>query len=242
MKKILLISLISIHFCYSDLPGELKNKSQGNRVPFELLKKLLPENPIILEAGAHIGKDTKWMSETWPKGTLHAFEPFQQFYNQLIKVAETHSNIKCYPFALSLQEGSANFYVAGGASSLLKPTDAFNNAYFKADLKNPSTVTCIKLDNWANQYNITKIDFMWLDMEGNELNALKAGTETLKKTHLIYIEVNLQNFWHECVQYTEMKQWLENKGFKEIWKDIAPNWHGNILFLNQSKAFKGNSH
>jgi len=32
--------------------------------------------------------------------------------------------------------------------------------------------------------------------------------------------------------YDELKAWLEEHGFTEIWKDIQPHWHGNVLFMN----------
>jgi Methyltransferase FkbM domain len=73
---------------------------------------------------------------------------------------------------------------------------------------------------------------MWLDMEGNELNALHGALDILPTVKLIYTEVNLQQFWHGCVMYDELKAWLEEHGFIEIWKDVQPSWHGNALFMN----------
>jgi hypothetical protein len=68
-------------------------------------------------------------------------------------------------------------------------------------------------------------------MEGNELRALQAGTEMLKTVTAIYTEINLQPFWEGCVLYEDLKRWLEEHGFKEIWVDIIPTWHGNALFV-----------
>lgn len=203
----------------------------GEKVPFSLLRKLLPYNPVILEAGAQFGEDTHWMSDFWSLGTIHAFEPFPEAFDQLEKVATQHTNIKTYCLALSEQNGPAPFYVAGGASSLLPPTPGFNEVYFHADLEHPIIVNCLTLDDWAARYNIDHIDFMWLDMEGNELKALQSGAKILSTVKVIYTEVNFQNFWHEAVQYQDLKAFLERQGFTEIWKDIVPAWHGNVLFV-----------
>jgi len=207
----------------------------GQQVPFALLKRLLPENPLVLEAGAQFGEDTTWMSQMWPKGTIFAFEPLPTSYEFLQKIAQQHQNIFCFPLALSNKAGTFNFYVSGGASSLLQPTENFNNDYFHADLEHPIQVTCVTLDQWAAENNINHIDFMWLDMEGNELHALKSGLNILKTVTAIYTEINLQPFWQDCVQYEELKQWLAEQGFLEIWKDIIPDWHGNALFVNTHK-------
>ena len=47
----------------------------GEAVPYALLKKILPANPVIIEAGAQFGEDTQWMSQFWPQGKIYAFEP-----------------------------------------------------------------------------------------------------------------------------------------------------------------------
>ncbi len=206
----------------------------GEKVPFFLLKRLLPDNPIIVEAGAQFGEDTSWMSEMWPKGIIHAFEPLPASFEKLERNTKKYKNVYRHQLALSNKAEKASFYVdghSGGASSLLRPTDSINKTYFHADLNNPISVECITLDNWAKKNNINKIDFLWLDMEGNELRALQASTEILKTVKIIYTEVNLQEFWHGCVQYKDLKKWLEGNGFKEIWSDIVPKWHGNVLFV-----------
>ena len=166
----------------------------GEAVPFALLKKILPENPIILEAGAQFGEDTQWMSQLWPAGTIYAFEPSPASFAELHKVAMQRENVFAIPLALSNQKGQFFFYLAGGASSLLKPQDSFNNDYFHSDLDNPITVNSVILDEWAQENKVDKIDFMWLDMEGNELNALEGSLSMLKHVKLIYTEVNLQRF------------------------------------------------
>lgn len=204
----------------------------GEPVPFSLLKKILPENPIIIEAGAQFGEDTQWMSQMWPQGTVYAFEPSPTSFAELQKVASQATNIVPFPLALSNQKGESFFYLAGGASSLLKPQDSFNTDYFHSDLNNPIVVKTVLLDEWAQENNVNAIDFMWLDMEGNELNALEGAPALINTVKLIYTEVNLQKFWHGCALYEDVKAWMSAHGFVEIWSYIVPHWHGNVLFMN----------
>jgi FkbM family methyltransferase len=206
----------------------------GEKVPFSLLRKLLPYDPIILEAGAQFGEDTDWMSEMWPSGTIYAFEPSPESYPSLANVASKHNNIVIEQLALSNQIGEFPFYLAGGASSLLRPTDHINNVYFHSDLEHPIMVPVTTLDTWTRNKGITRIDFMWLDMEGNELNALSGGLSILPTVKLVYTEVNLQHFWHGCAMYDDVVRWFASHGFEKIWEDIVPNWHGNVLFMNSN--------
>jgi FkbM family methyltransferase len=204
----------------------------GEPVPWILLRKMLPYNPVIIEAGAQFGEDTQWMSQLWPASKIYAFEPSPESFASLQAVADQHSNIVATQLALSNKKGEAFFYLAGGASSLLKPQDSFNNDYFHSDLEHPIVVEVTTLDEWAEANNVTTIDFMWLDMEGNELNALEGALNSLHTVKLIYTEVNLQKFWHGCAMYDDVKKWMEEHGFIEIWSDIVPHWHGNVLFMN----------
>ena len=44
-------------------------------IPKEYIKKFLPENPIIVEAGAHNGSDTEEMARMWPDGKIETVLP-----------------------------------------------------------------------------------------------------------------------------------------------------------------------
>ena len=203
----------------------------GEAVPISLIKKILPYDPIIIEAGGQHGEDTKWMSELWPKGKIFTFEPSPESFEIMKNNCKDLNNVQIFKLGLDKKCSIKSFYLAGGASSILKPAKTFNDDYFHSDLENPIEIECLTLDAWCKRNNISKIDFLWLDMEGNELNALYGSEEILKTVKAIYTEVNLQRFWEECVMYEELKNYLESKGFYQIWSDITPNWHGNALFV-----------
>jgi len=202
--------------------------------PFDLIKRLLPENPVVIEAGAHLGEDTVIMSKLWPQGKIHAFEPSPDTYQVLQTETASYANVLTYPLALSDRNGELFFYLAGGASSLKRPSKTFNDLYFHSDLDHPIVVQAITLDDWAKAHHVDKIDFIWFDMEGNELSAFKGALEHLSQVKLIYTEVNFQKFWEEGVLYPELKAWLAGHGFREIWQESVPDWHGNVLFLNEN--------
>jgi FkbM family methyltransferase len=210
--------------------------TKTDQVPVSLLESLLPDNPIVLEAGARFGEDTGWMSELWPNGHIHAFEPTPVSYALLKENTKQCKNVSCYNLALAEKNGSALFYIDGGdggANCLLKPTAWFNTNHFHGDLSKPIAVECITLDNWAKKNGISRIDFMWLDMEGHELLALQSGPEILKTVRVIFTEVNLQLFRENIPLYHEVKAWLEQQGFTEVWTEFIPNWRGNVLFVRR---------
>lgn len=205
----------------------------------DLIKAFLPENPVILEAGAHYGEDTVKMGTLWPKGTIHAFEPLPHSFEVLQQATRSFSNIKNHLYALNNYTGKANFYVCingDSASSLLPPKPLIDPILF-FDKEAPIEVDCITLDAWAEKNAITHIDFMWLDMEGAELLALQSGLKILPTVKVIYTEVNFQEFRKGNCFYNEIRSFLEAQGFKILWQHVWDTWdlawQGNVLFVKE---------
>ncbi len=199
---------------------------------FNYLKKFLPDAPIILEAGANLGEDTKIMKSIWPQAKLHVFEPLPWSFKKMASNVEHLDNVVCYECALSTYSGTADFFVDipnNGASSLLRPVD-FNRHEFDPQ---PITVKCTTIDTWAHGHNVKHIDFMWLDMEGYELFALQNGLSILDTVRVIYTEVNYQLTREGTSFYHDLRPFLESHGFVEIWKEGEHGRFGNALFVKQ---------
>jgi 2-O-methyltransferase len=198
-----------------------------------IIKQFLPHNPTIVEAGAHIGRDTLKMSLLWPDGIIYAFEPVPTLFTQLIARTVKHNNIFCYSLALSNSIGYAPFYVSSGAStavsSLLRPKEySIDRPEVTFELTYVSTVT---LDYWAQQNNITTIDFLWLDIQGAELQVLQASPTILWTVKALLIEASLTERFEHNPLYYELRSWIENQSFTAIQEDIPKHNKLNIFFV-----------
>lgn len=208
------------------------------------IQKYLPSNPIIIEAGAFDGTETKKMAALWPQGQVHSFEPVPELFARLKKNTQNLPNVHCYEIALSDSTGFATLYISekpqkpgipSQANSLLKPKERLK----LSPIIFPKTieVTTITVDDWAQKYNISHVDFLWLDMQGYELNVLKTAPKVLAQVRVIYIEVEFIEAYEGQYQYPEVKQWLEQQGFVMIGKDFdeaSPQWFfGNALFIRK---------
>jgi FkbM family methyltransferase len=209
----------------------------------EIIQKYLPTNPIIVEAGAFDGRETQKMSALWPNGIIHAFEPVPAIFEKLTINTSHLKNVYRYPIALSDQTGTAQLYISEKkdkpgiptqANSLLKPKErlSISPLIFPTKIEVPTTT----LDDWAHDYHINHVDFLWLDLQGYELNVLKASPKTLKYVKVIYTEVEFIEAYEDQYQYPQVKTWLEDNGFIMIGKDFSdkPTWFfGNALFIRQ---------
>ena len=247
MKKRLLI-LVTINFV--SLISVVQLPQFQPKPVLELVKKYLPDNPFIVDAGAYEGHESVLMAQLWPKGCVFSFEPVPEIFNILIRVTDKYSNIKRFPIALSSSNGSAKFYLSeepeipnipSQSGSLRPPKEHLN--YSGTCFKRQISVPTITFDRWAEQNEIEKIDFLWLDMQGTELDMLKASPKILKTVKAIFTEVEFVEAYEGQALYKEIKSWLESEGFTMIAKDFgnpldrnnggSVTWFGNALFVRK---------
>lgn len=216
---------------------------------FTQLHTYLPENPIIVEAGAFNGGDTKKLSAQWPKGTVYAFEPVPAIFKELEKTTAHLPNVIRYPFALSDTTGTATFHMAHNpqkqspihqAGSLLAPKERLS--WSPVRYTSTIEVATITLEDWVTKNGISVIDFMWLDAQGHELAIIKSAGHYVHKIRAIYTEVSFVRAYENGNSHKEIEAWLLNQGFYEAGRDFTntTSWfYGNVLYVN--KNFKLNS-
>lgn len=212
--------------------------SKGGNINKEYIRKFLPDNPVIIDAGAHRGDDSVELSKLIPSAQIHAFEPVPAIFADLKANTTNYPRIRCYEFALSNRTGQQEMHISSGASdassSLLAPEEHLKDhpdTFFKETI----SVKTITLDEWALKNNIDKVDFMWLDMQGFELEVLKASPGILSKTTAIHMEVSCKQTYENVPLYTEVKEWMSSMGFKVCIEEIPPGWDmGNVLFLKEN--------
>jgi len=218
---------------------KIYNKHQA----LQLVKNYLPKNPVILEAGAYQGQDSLYMASLWPDATLHLFEPVPQLFIQLKTNTQNIAHAHYWPLALSTQIGTTALYVAEKkerpgiptqAGSLLIPKERIHHS----PIIYPRTiiVSTTTLDLWAIQNNIDKIDFLWLDVQGHELDILKHGLNMLKKTYALFVELHFIEAYEQQPLAQEVIKWLNNHGFVMIARDYTEpsDWFfGNGLFVRR---------
>lgn len=255
MKILISLLLLPFYiFSYHQFSSQFHNPNSIEIINY--VKQFLPINPIILECGAWNGEDTLKFIQAWPSGKIYSFEPIPEHFKTLSDKFQHLSNIKLFQLALADKNGEMNFYVSdfhnngypGASSSLLPPKEHLKFDHYVTFNKKINVKT-ITLDDWVKSENLSQIDFMWLDMQGYELNMLK-NSEMLKNTKLIYMEVEFVEAYENQYLYPEIKNFMEDKGFilmaidfdekiaLEADKYIKPGnsypYYGNALFLNKN--------
>ena len=215
-------------------PQDLLEKIKKIEISKYFFADYLQQNSVILEAGAHIGRNTVKFAKLFTEGIIYAFEPVPNLYKELKENTKIFSNVKTFNMALSDREEEITLYVSSGRStalsSLYKPLDE-NLAKHPETIFEKIKVFSTTIDAWAIAHNIQNIDFIWLDLQGAELKALHGGQNILKTSKLLFIEGSLKERYAREPLVHDVANWLEEKNFRAIYRDEPKHNKVNILYL-----------
>jgi FkbM family methyltransferase len=207
-------------------------------IPERVIARFLPNDPVILEAGAHNGVNTVEMAEFWPGAQIHAFEPVPAAFTELEDRASKYlERIHCYALGLGSAKGKMGMHISGDgsagscqSSSLLLPADEHHAEYSFVEFGKTITVDVRTIDDWADHNGIKRIDFMRLDMQGYELEALKGARSILDTTSVVQLEVSNIQLYQGAPLYPEVAHWMLHHGFRPAVKAVF-RVGGNVLFV-----------
>jgi len=131
----------------------------------------------VIDIGAHLGRHlTRFIELVGSGGGLLAFEPLENQYKELTQKFQ-YPNVKIHNFALSDTVAVMKFYenVDYPEESGLKER-IYNNTGGTVIEKEVNVTT---LDTLSNE--ITRLDYIKLDAEGNEIAILNGGINVISK-------------------------------------------------------------
>ncbi len=147
----------------------------------------------VLIIGANNGEEIWRIRHTYPYSRFLCFEPSPKWFKKLTENFGEADYVESRELALSESVGIAIFHELplAGNGSLLSPDVTRWSESNKCDEKEVTSfrVHVSTLDKEAEK--LDKIDLLWIDVQGNEGNVLKGGTETLRRVAAIFLEVAL---------------------------------------------------
>jgi FkbM family methyltransferase len=206
---------------------------------FLFLHRYLKGDMVFVDVGANLGEYSLFAAKRLSNGRVLSFEPLpstRSLLNHNIALNEI-KNIEVFPIGLSsrnetmaihefddVHEGLATFY----------PGDRSSRTALRVQLK--------KLDDIVLGSALKRVDFVKIDIEGGELNALQGSRVTIERYHPVFmIEINeityrsagysvadVCNFFGE---FNYLPYHIMKKGRLER-ATILPAF-GNIVFMRQ---------
>lgn len=187
----------------------------------------LPENCIIVDAGANVGAFCVPMTIAARKknGTVHAFEVQKKLYRALCGtiVLNDFDNLEVYNVGLGATEGSLK---------IPKINYNLNQDFGMVSLADQNSMT--QYDHIdivsVDQLSFERLDFFKIDVEGMELDILKGAQETIK----VYRPYLWIEHWHSNVE--QLKQYFINIGNYTLYRITG----ADVLCVPNEKAENSN--
>jgi FkbM family methyltransferase len=213
-------------------------KFQNDKELFSLLDRLFISDLTIIDGGARNG--TRELPRLARYTTAYSFEPNEPEFDRIkkdeIPGLPPYKKLICSPLALVEQSGLVKLYVTKrpAATSTLKPNAdllthfARDNWSQMQEVVKEESVQGISLRDFMIGQNLTYLDYVKLDTQGNELQILKSSSEFLQTISVVKAELNMISLYQDLPLLGDIFSYLTNAGFQFIdlqWTHPCRRYH-----------------
>lgn len=219
-------------------------------IEFELLL-LLEKDKVksVFDIGACEAEDSIRYSLLFPNSTVYAFEPRQDNLAIGLESIKKYNrqNIVLENIALSIENGTAEFFLSEGepgdlknseewdfgnkSSSLLPPSEEMKKHTSWLQFNKKVEVETKRLDDYVKSKNVDCIDFAHIDVQGAELMVLEGAGSFLKNIKLIWMEVEAVELYKNQPLKNDVERFMQKNNFVNI-LDTVNEVAGDQLYAN----------
>jgi len=230
-----------------DRQNYIKDDSPIKKILLKLFEKT--DKLILFDVGACEGEESIRYSKIFPFSSIYIFEPLPKNQIHIIENISKYNfeNLNLIPFAVSDEDGEAEFYVSSGhpenlstdldwdfgnkSSSLLSPEKSNNPSWLSFEEK--IQVETIKLASFSKKNEISEVDFMHMDVQGAELKVLKGANEFIKNIKAIWLEVSDIELYKNQPLRIDIEEFMISNGFDLIKSELEGKV-GDQFYLNKN--------
>lgn len=191
---------------FKSLKNLTKENFSGRNIEPELvwIKEFLQNDAVIFDIGANVGTFLYQFENKLDHQNIYAFEPNKKLNSRLKRLFPA---MKIFSKALSDENTTATFKVPVIKGKIVASRGTLNTSYREKDEEKSytETVKVMKLDDWMETQNISRIDFMKIDVEGNEMKTLTGGKNTIIKFRPTLM-VEMEQRHHEQPIWNEISE------------------------------------
>jgi FkbM family methyltransferase len=187
----------------------------------------------VLHVGAHVGEEKElytqagWGPVIWIEAQPSLARALEKRFSASGDrvICATVWNENGIRFALNISSNS-------GSSSLLE-FGSHKTSYPEISFTDSIEVVTSRLDSILSPTDTP--NFMNLDIQGVELQALESLGKLMDRLDYIYVEINTKEVYEGCTKLSDLDQFLSKEGFKRVLtrRYIRHGW-GEALFIRKN--------
>jgi FkbM family methyltransferase len=188
-----------------------------------------PDPKIILDVGACSGDTAAAFARRFPNAKVYAFEPHPSLAAICKLTARQYPNMHVIQCAAGLDSGKRKMHLVDlmqpgmnpGSSTLLEPLPSYQTSW----LAPVGEVTVVRLEEWAAHLGITRVDVLWIDAQGSDLDVLRGMGHLLKTVRGVQVEVFFEPVYTKGPLAGDIDAFMKSNGFEYMGKeDSYPKW------------------
>lgn len=207
----------------------LKNLNEQNilerKIEPELLwvRNYLKKNDVFMDVGTNMGAYLYILEDRLQHHNIFGFEPNKKLCMRLKRI---FPDMRIVTLALSDANTYSEFKipVINGKKILTRGTLHTEIKEMGENSSERHTVKVLRLDDWAEIEHFTRLNFIKIDVEGNELQTLRGARETIQKfkpTLMVEIEQRhhqepIWNIISEVAGWGFKAHYLSRKSFEPV--------------------------
>lgn len=144
-------------------------------------------SPVLFDVGANVGEYSLSLDKVFGSvAKVYAFEPLPATFDLLVAQTAGKDNIACYNFGFGIEPSETKLFHGGAGSTIASLYPQREDHGWRTDM---SDAICINtVDAFCNQEAIKQIDFLKIDIEGHEFQALQGAHNMLETGTIRYIQ------------------------------------------------------
>jgi FkbM family methyltransferase len=189
---------------YDDIASEIEIELRGYLANYDL-----KERDVVVDCGAYYGAITMYAAKLiGNKGIVIAFEPDTLNYQRLL------SNIKLNALTnvIAINKG---VWSKNAILQFNNENTASSSFLFHDTAESIIDVPVVSIDSELEMIGINKVNFIKMDVEGSELEAIKGAEQTLKNND-VHLAIASYHIINSQPSFTELEKLLTLFNYKAV--------------------------
>jgi FkbM family methyltransferase len=195
------------------------------------------ENPVVFDVGSNKGHWSDIILEEYKEGkcSLHLFEPNKKLISFTEIKYEYEQNIFFHNIGLLNENGQKEFYLFENFNNEISSFYNGKNKWDGLPVKKDN-VDIRKGDFVCEKLKIEKIDYLKIDCEGSDLEALEGFSEMMQRNKIRIIQIEYSEHWQRAeYSFSNLKDIADKYEYK-IYKYVEGNFYEVKNFIEDYAA------